>query len=178
MLTRKFKIMFASTMFASAAILASNWEKINENYETDNLYKKIILKEKSVLALMQSKYGFQFDVPIILTKQLEDNVYGVTICDKDDSIKIYLNKKIVQNNLDYVLDTVIPHEYAHALMFKQKLLAKNRDGYALRVRQVGLTHKSKHDGHNHIWQKTCKDLGGDQCQKFVTHKDAKMSQLF
>lgn len=170
--------MLASSVFASAAILASNWQQINKNYESENLYKKIILKEKNILKLMKSNFGYTLDVPIVITNELDKNVYGITVCAQDGTIKIFLNETVMQNNINYVVNTVLPHEYAHALMFNQKLLAKNKDGYALRVEENKFSNKHKNDGHNHTWKKTCKKLGGDKCQSFATYKDTQMSKLF
>ena len=176
MFTKKLKVMLVSTMFVSAVSLASNWHLVSESSLSKKITKKIINKEQDILKLMKDKYGYAMDVPLVITDKLEKNVYGMTVCDEDGSIRIFLNKEIINNNIDYVLETVLPHEYAHVLMFKEKLLNNAKKNYALEIQQAGLP--STYDGHNKTWKNICKNLGGLKCERFVSRKDAYISKVF
>jgi hypothetical protein len=90
-------------------------------------------KEKEVLGLMQKHYGIIHKVPLIVTDKFKGRLYGLTVYN-DGDVKIYLNKKVMQESFEYILESVIAHEYAHALMFK-------------------LGHFSG-DGHSKEWQDT------------------------
>ena len=47
-----------------------------------------------------------------------------------------------------MIEEVIPHEYAHAMVFV-------------------LGEKSEGDGHTALWQKICKQLDGKLCERYV-----------
>ena len=65
----------------------------------------------------------------------------------------------MQESMDYIIDSVIAHEYAHALMFK-----------------LGYLH-TKDNGHSKKWQKICMKLGGDDCQQYVDNEEIIMSKM-
>jgi len=58
-----------------------------------------------------------------------------------------------------MIDSVIPHEYAHALLF--------------------YLHKSSNEknGHSRLWQQTCQKLGGEDCRQYVNQHEIVMSKL-
>lgn len=107
---------------------------------------------------MQKNFGFVFKVPLIVTDKFQGRLYGLTSYENGE-IKIYLNKKVMRESMDYMLDSVIAHEYAHALMFK-----------------MGYLHDSE-DGHSKEWQMTCVKLGGKDCQRYVDQKEIIMSKM-
>ena len=78
---------------------------------------------------------------------------------KDGEVSIYLNKKVMQESIDYMVDSVIAHEYAHALMFKLGHISKNTDG------------------HSAQWREACVKLGGVNCGKYVSKEDVIMGKL-
>jgi len=88
---------------------------------------------------------------------MPSNLYGMASYD-GDSIKIYLNKKRLKESLDYVIEDVMPHEYAHAVVFYKKL---NRGK----------------NGHSLEWQKVCQKLEGIRCERFVKSHDIVMGKL-
>ena len=108
---------------------------------------------------MQKNYGFAFKVPLIVTDKFKGRLYGLTAY-KNGEIAIYLNKKVMQESMDYMIDNVIAHEYAHAIIFK---LGKR--GYA------------KDDGHSLEWQRACEKLGGLNCEKYVNSHDVVIDKL-
>lgn len=109
-------------------------------------------KEQEVLTNMQNKYGFVYKFPLIVTDRLQGRLYGVTAY-KNGAIEIYLNKNVMQESFDYIINEVIPHEYAHALMMKLGYFDENKKGHSKR------------------WQKVCIDLGGVECKQYVNHDE-------
>ena len=97
-------------------------------------------------------------VPLIVTDEFKGRLYGLTAY-QNGEIKIYLNKKVMQESMDYMVDSVIAHEYAHALMFKRGHLHRNDDG------------------HSKEWQVVCQKLGGDDCQRYVDRQEIIMSKM-
>ncbi|MCF6339896.1 MAG: hypothetical protein L3J10_03945 [Sulfurimonas sp.] len=65
----------------------------------------------------------------------------------------------MKESKEYILDSVLAHEYAHALMFQQ--------GYF----QTG------NDDHSPLWQQTCINLGGVNCEQYVNNHDIIMGKL-
>jgi len=106
---------------------------------------------------MQKNFGFTFKVPLIVTDKFQGKLYGLTSY-KNGEIKIYLNKKVMQESMDYMVDSVIAHEYAHALMFK-------------------LGHLHVEDAHSIKWQEPCVKLGGKDCQQYVDSEEIIMSKM-
>jgi predicted SprT family Zn-dependent metalloprotease len=94
----------------------------------------------------------------IVTDKFKGRLYGLTSYE-NGKIKIYLNKKVMQESMDYMVESVIAHEYAHAIMFK-----------------LGHIHNSD-DGHSREWEETCQKLGGKDCQRYVDQKEIIMSKM-
>ena len=161
MFKRKLEIIFLVVIVISMSILVNNYYnnyKFNHNDISKEYQKLITDKEKDVLNMMQKNYGFSFKVPLIITDKFKGRLYGLTSY-KNGEIKIYLNKKVMKESMKYILDNVIAHEYAHALMFKH--------GYM----------SSKKAGHSKIWQQTCKNLGGLNCEQYVNKNDVVMEKM-
>ncbi len=160
-MTKRLERVFLIIIVLALLLLANNWY---EDYQFDNNdisdeYKELILKkEQEVLINMQKNYGFAFKVPLIVTDKFKGRLYGLTSY-KNGEIKIYLNKKVMKESMDYMIESVIAHEYAHALMFKKGM------------------HGSDDDGHGPIWQKTCVRLGGQGCAKYVNSEDVVMGKM-
>jgi predicted SprT family Zn-dependent metalloprotease len=126
---------------------------LNENYIKDIQAKHIQLKQ-----LAYKHYKIKREFPVLISDQLGDNKFGITVLDTNRNIKIYLNKKRFKENNKYMIDDVLPHEYAHAIMFEKK-------------------HYQKHeDGHSKQWQNICKKLNGLRCDRFVNNKDILMEK--
>ncbi len=161
MFQKKLEFIFLSIIAISLMILAKNYYdnySYNNNEISDEYKRLIIEKEQEILHLMQQNYGFAFKVPLIISDEFTGRVYGVTSY-VNGEIKIYLNKKVMRESMEYVIDSVIAHEYAHALMFKQ--------GYLY----------SGDDGHSALWQQTCVKLGGVNCAQYVDNHDIVMGKL-
>jgi predicted SprT family Zn-dependent metalloprotease len=162
MFLKKLELLFLSIIIIAILILSKNYYDNYSFYKNDipqSYKKRIIDKEQEVLELMQKNYGFSFKVPLIVTDKFKGRLYGLTAY-RNGEIKIYLNKKVMQESMDYMIDSVIAHEYAHVLIFK---LGKR--GYA------------KNDGHSKEWQMACQKLGGVNCEKYVNNHDVVINKL-
>lgn len=161
MFTKKLELIFLGIIIIAILILSKNYYNnymFSTNDIPDSYKQRIIDKEQEVLQLMQDKYGFSFSVPIIVTDKFKGRLYGITAY-KNADIKIYLNKNRMQESMDYMIDSVIPHEYAHALIFKLGLRDRNKDGHSVE------------------WQKACEKLGGINCEKYVNNNDVVIGKL-
>ena len=161
MFKKKLELIFITIMLISISVLAINYynDYSFKNNDIPQSYKQRILdKENEVLEFMQKNYGFRFKVPVIVTDKFKGKLYGLTSY-RNGKIKIYLNKKVMQESMDYMVDSVIAHEYAHALMFK-----------------LGYLH-TKDEGHSQKWKETCINLGGIDCQQYVDRDEIIMSKM-
>ncbi len=161
MFKKKLEFIFISVILLSIAALSYNYYKsysFKNNDIPDNYKQLIINEEQEILSLMQKNFGFTFKVPLIVTDKFKGKLYGLTSY-KNGEIKIYLNKKVMQESMDYMVESVIAHEYAHALMFK-----------------LGHLHV-KDKGHSKLWQQTCVKLGGKDCQQYVDREEIIMSKM-
>ena len=161
MFKKKLELTFISIILLAVSFLGFNYYDAYtfKNNELSEVYKnRINLKVKEVLENMQDNYGYIIDVELIVTDKFKGRLYGLTSY-KNSEIKIYLNKKVMQESMDYMVESVIAHEYAHALMFAQ-----------------GNIH-TKSDGHSLKWQETCVKLGGKDCQQYVDQQEIIMSKL-
>ena len=160
MLKKKLEYTFLAIIAIFILILANNYHTSYtfKNNDIPTSYKQRIAdKEQEILQLMQDNYGFKLKVPLIVTDEFKGRLYGLTSY-RDGEIKIYLNKKVMRESMDYIVDSVIAHEYAHALMFK-------------------LGHLHVKDGHSKEWQQTCVKLGGVDCRQYVNQQEIIMSKM-
>jgi len=159
---KKIQSIFIFVTLFALLILLYNWYN-SYNYKNNPISIKnqqaIQQEEQRVLENMQKNFGFRYQVPLIITDKIPGKVYGVTSLGDDGSIKIYLNKKVMRESMEYIIDNVIAHEYAHALLFKN------------------MSYQNGEEGHSALWQKTCVKLGGANCQKYVDSHDVIMQKL-
>jgi hypothetical protein len=161
MFKKKLEFTFLTVIALSLTILINNHYKTS-NFKNNPLpqsyVQQIEAKEKNILQYMQKNFGCTCRFPIIITDKIPGKLYGLTSYE-NGSIKIYLNKKVMQESFQYILDSVIAHEYAHALLFK---LQKATDEKA---------------GHSKEWKQTCTLLGGKDCQQYVNQKEIIISKM-
>ncbi|MEA2019405.1 MAG: SprT-like domain-containing protein [Campylobacterota bacterium] len=119
---------------------------------------KLKQKEYSLRKLILQKYNIEVNIPVIVSPKLKDNLFGIAAYNNGD-IKIVLNKNRFQESEDYMIDYVLPHEYAHALMFVFNDFPKENGGHSIR------------------WQNICLSLDGKKCDRFVNHNDIVMGKL-
>jgi len=147
-------IFIAIVIIASLYLMWNFYEgyRFKNNPISQEIQAKIDAKEQEVLKNIKVFYGIDFRVPLIISDELPSKLYGVAVLNKRGDIAIYINKKRIRESLDYMLDDVIAHEYAHALIFAKRDF--NSD-----------------DGHSQEWQDMCINLGGSRCDRFVNHND-------
>jgi len=160
MFVKKLEYLFLTIIVLAAIVLVHNWYESYE-FDTNPLPKayqqSIISKKHEIMQRMEQAYGIHLDVPIIISDKLGGRRYGVTTY-VNGRIRIYLNKKVMKESMEYILEDVIAHEYAHALMFH-------------------LGRFDGKDGHTLQWQQACRKLGGSRCDRFVDHDDVIMGKL-
>lgn len=160
MLKKKLEYTFLAIIAIFVLVLANNYHTTYtfKNNDIPQSYKQRIEdKEQEILQLMQENYGFKFQVPLIVTDEFKGGLYGLTSY-RAGEIKIYLNKNVMQESMDYMVDSVIAHEYAHALIFQ-------------------LGHLHVENSHSKKWQQTCIKLGGVDCRKYVNQQEIIMSKM-
>lgn len=118
-----------------------------------NIVKQINQKKYQLQKIVKEKYNINFNIPILISDKMPNNLFGLAVYTQKHEIKIVLNKNRFKESVDYMIDFVLPHEYAHAVMFK---LGK---------------FKEENEGHSKQWQQICLTLGGKQCDRYVNHKD-------
>lgn len=160
MFKRRLEILFIVVIVVALSVLAKNYYDsyaFNHNAIPQEYEQRIDAKEQEVLRRMQQQYGYAVKFPLIVTDRFQGRLYGLTTY-TDSQIKIYLNKKVMRESIDYMVESVIAHEYAHALLFYQG-------------------HVDAGDGHTALWQETCTRLGGKNCQRYVDAQDVVMQKL-
>ena len=110
-------------------------------------------KEAEILRNMQRHFGYAVRFPVIITDKIPGRIYGLATFDRQKHVVIYLNKRVFKESFDYILDDVLAHEYAHALLLSR--------GYV----------DDTEGGHTALWQQTCKALGGMHCERYVDRDD-------
>lgn len=120
---------------------------------SSTLLQKIERKKLYLQRLSQIKYNIDLNIPVIVTDQIPDNLFGAAHYTKTNEIQIILNKNRFQENGEYMIDYVLPHEYAHALMFALGDFTRENGGHSLR------------------WQKICLALEGKKCDRYVKNND-------
>ncbi|MEA3228767.1 MAG: SprT-like domain-containing protein [Campylobacterota bacterium] len=152
---------FITIIILAVTLLGYNYYRSYSFKNSDipeSFKQRIAFKEREISELIRKNYGFTFKVPLIVTDKFKGRLYGLTSY-KDGEIKIYLNKKVMQESMDYIVDSVIAHEYAHALMFK-----------------FGHLH-TKNRGHSKKWQQICTKIGGIDCQQYVDREEIILSKM-
>ncbi len=152
-----FTILTTISIIALIYILYTNHQFKNNNLPKDILIK-VKQKEYHLRKLIIQKYNKNINIPVIISSKIQDNLFGLAVYDSGN-IKIILNKNRFQESASYMIDYVLPHEYAHALMFVFNDFPK------------------KNGGHSKRWQKICLNLEGKKCDRFVKYKDIVMGKL-
>jgi len=124
------------------------------NNPLDTEYQKSInLKHAKLKILAYKNFNIKRNFPIIVSSNMPANKFGMAVLHKNGKIEIYLNKKRFKENDKYMIEDVLPHEYAHAIMFA-----------------IG-DFTNENSGHSRKWQNICLKLEGARCDRFVNHQD-------
>jgi len=152
--TKRLEMFFLLLILTATIYLGYNWYKgtsFKNNPISLSAQLRIDKAEQKVLSLIQKRFKMNPKIPLVVSDEFHSNLYGLTSY-KDKEIKIYLNKKRFKESEDYMIEEVIPHEYAHAMVF---LLGK----------------KISEDGHTKLWQKICMELEGSLCERYVNNEE-------
>lgn len=149
------KLFLFITISASALLVYLWFEDYSfANNPLDDKYKqKILQKEAKLKYLAYKHYNIKEDFPIIISEKMNANRFGMATYSRQGQIAIHLNKKRFQESANYMINDVLPHEYAHAIMF-----------YFRDFTNVN-------SGHSKRWQNICKKLDGKRCDRFVNRDD-------
>ena len=161
MLKKRLEFIFLAIIVLAVIVLVSNYYKssiFKNNPLPQSYVKQIKAKEQDVLNHMQKNFGFAYQFPLLVTDKIPGKLYGLTSYTNGE-VSIYLNKKVMQESFEYIVDSVIAHEYAHALLFKLQ------------------HHTNEKAGHSQEWQQTCVALGGKDCQQYVDQHEIIMSKM-
>lgn len=155
-----FKILLFLTLFSLSLFLYLFYQdqQFKNNPLSQETLTKLTQKNNIIKQTIQQKYNINFNIPIIISDKLPNNLYGLASY-RNGKIQIQLNKKRFQENENYMIEYVLPHEYAHTLMF-----------YFGKFDQ-------KNGGHTELWQKFCLNLGGIKCDRFVDHNDILIEKI-
>ena len=156
MFIKKLNLFFLIITVLGSVFLIYNWY---ENYQfknnplDTNIQNQIKNKHIYLQTLTYQKFGIKKKIPVIVSNNMPAKLFGAATYSKTGEIKIFLNKKRFQESVEYMIDDVLPHEYAHALMFLTNNFTEQNGGHSLK------------------WQQTCKKLNGLRCDRFVNHDD-------
>jgi len=149
--------LFLFITTAAIILLIYSWYN---SYQFDNnplsyeLRNNLAQKEHGIKKLIKKHYKIDLNIPLIVTNKMNSKQFGMATYDtRTNQIQIYLNKKRFKESERYMLRDVLPHEYAHALMFAFGDFSNQNSGHTLR------------------WQQACKKLNGSRCDRFVNHDD-------
>jgi hypothetical protein len=155
-----YKIFFTITIMSTMLLVYVIYQdkSFKSNPLSKEIQQNIKQKEYHLKQLVYKEYHIKVDIPVIISSKLPNNLFGLASYD-NGNIKIYLNRNRFQESSSYMIDYVLPHEYAHALMFIFNKFPK------------------QNGGHTKQWQKICLSLEGKKCDRFVKHNDIMMGKL-
>ncbi len=152
--TKRLEILFIVVILISLGYMLYSWYE-NSSFKTNPLsntiQKEIVDRQAQILSLIRKKYNLQMDIPLVVSDEFSSQLYGLTAY-KDGKITVYLNKKRFKESKNYMIEEVIPHEYAHALV-------------------IALGERSSQDGHTQLWQDICLELDGKICTRYVDNEE-------
>ena len=156
MFAKQLQKFFFIVVLLASILLIYLWYK-DYSFSNSPLDKKYIQalqkKEQNLKILAYKHFQIKRNFQITIANKMNANRFGMTTYTKDKNIYIHLNKKRFKESANYMIEDVLPHEYAHAIMFYFKDFT------------------NKNSGHSKRWQNICKKLKGLRCNRFVNHQD-------
>jgi uncharacterized protein YjaZ len=144
----RLRAIFALFVIGSISTIAYNLYsdyRFKNSELSERVKERIYSKEREVIERIKREFGIDFDVPLLITDKIPSKIFGLTSY-RGGKITIYINRSRLKESLEYILDDVIAHEYAHALMFR---FGHFREPHTVR------------------WQNICKKLKGKSCKQYV-----------
>lgn len=161
MFIKKLKLFFLLVIIIGSVFLLSSLYKdyqFKNNPLNKQIREEIYKKYETLEALAYKKFGIKRKIPIKISDKMPSRLFGAATYSKNKDITIFLNKKRFQESINYMINDVLPHEYAHALMF------------------VMGDFTNENNGHSKKWQNICKALEGQKCDRFVNNDDIIMGK--
>jgi hypothetical protein len=156
MFIQKLYTTFFIIVTISSLALLYSWYS-NYNFKKQDLSLEIQhaiqTKKEQVRSLVLTHYGFDLNIPIIIKDELPNKLFGAASYTTQNQIIIYLNKNHFKESLNYMIQSVIPHEYAHAVMFYLKDFS------------------TQNSGHSKKWQTICETLSQKPCDRYANQHD-------
>ncbi len=152
---KRLRFYFLSILILCSLLLLYIWYndyRFKTNPLSETTRYKLLKKENEIRSLIYKHYGIDVDIPVIISDKMKNKHFGLATY-SNKKIAIYLNKKHFFESESYMIDDVLSHEYAHALMF------------------VFNDFSNQNGGHTKRWQEICKKLNGLRCNRYVDHKD-------
>lgn len=156
MFIQQLKKFFLIVVIIASLLLAYLWYEdysFNSNPLSKKIQIKVYEKHQKLKYLAYKYFNIKRVFPITITEELDSNRYGMAVYSQNGQINLYLNKKRFKENENYMINDVMPHEYAHAIMFALQDFT------------------NENQGHSRKWQEICKKLEGLRCNRFVNHQD-------
>lgn len=156
MFIKRLNLFFFILIILASIFLLFNWYnsyQFKNNPLSNTIKEKIYQKQKELEQLTLRNFRLKRNFPIKISDKMPDKLFGAATFTQNRQIIIYLNKKHFYESSDYMINDVLPHEYAHALMFVSGDFSKEKGGHTLK------------------WQTICKKLNGLRCNRFVEHDD-------
>ena len=153
-LSKKLEKLFLLAMLIPIVYMASSWyeaKKFKDSPLSLQTQKSIKKRQNQVVELMYQNFNITKNIPLIVSDEFSSRLYGLTHYE-NGNITIYLNKKRFKESEAYMIEEVIPHEYAHAIVF-------------------ALGERVSKDGHTSLWQKICRQLDGKHCEQYVNGEE-------
>lgn len=161
MFIKRLNYFFLGVTILGSIFLVYNWYQnytFKNNPLNEKTLQRIALKHNILQELSYNKFGIKRLIPIEISDKMPSKLFGAATYSQNGQIKIFLNKKRFKESSDYMIDDVLPHEYAHAIMFVLGDFTKQNGGHSIR------------------WQNICKALNGINCNRFVDHDDVIMGK--
>ena len=161
--TKRLRVVFTTITLVAFILLLSN---LYNSYKFDTsplpqeLLNKLTNKEQDLNILTKQKFGVSLKIPIIVSNEIPKRYYGLASINTNREIKIVLNKDAFRDSSSYMIDDVLPHEYAHAIMFYFGDYSKTNGG------------------HTDRWREVCQALNGKMCNRYVDRDEVIREKLF
>lgn len=156
MFAKQLQKYFFTVVVLASILLVYIWYKdysFSSSPLEEKLQLSILKKQQELQVLAYRNFQIKKEFPLIVSDKMNAQRFGMTTYDRNKNIIIHLNKKRFKENSNYMINDVLPHEYAHAIMFYFKDFT------------------NENSGHSKRWQSICKKLNGLRCDRFVNHED-------
>jgi hypothetical protein len=155
------RVFFLITIFSVVGLfyITDESNKFFNNPLSQNIIDKIEQKHLELNHIAFERYGLKANIPVLISDSMPNSLYGFAAITTQGKIIITLNKNRFKENEQYMINDVLPHEYAHALMFLIE------------------DYSQENGGHTKKWEEICTTISGKQCERFVQDNDILVEKL-